>query len=139
MHQDIQCLASGRSHSRLGPGRRGEIARRIRCWLSSAIDPVKFLFGVTRKDEIVMQNVLVSPIEPEIKHHAGAGGLASPTRPESFGAAASDKFTHGPHTVHVGYRRCGGHTLPIVGLHRDNTPALVENPGYADAKTDLYA
>ena len=62
----------------LGRGRCADVAGRVGRRLAPAVDRVEFLVRVAREDEVVVQQVVVAAVEPQVEHHARTGRLVAP-------------------------------------------------------------
>ncbi len=70
VHKNVQRLTAFRRHPRFGACGGSQVARGVGRRLAAAIDKVEFLFRVLRKHEIMVRQMVVSPVQPQVQHHA---------------------------------------------------------------------
>ena len=61
----------------LGRGRGADVARRVGGGLALAVDRVELLVRVAREDEVVVEQVVVAPVEAEVEDDPRAGRLVA--------------------------------------------------------------
>ncbi len=94
------------------------------------VNSLKLLMRVAREDEVMVQQLVILAIKPEIEHDARAGGLvgAPPLEP-SGGSLALEQIAVGPHGINVRDDRRQGDALAVLGLEARNSAGLIEQDG----------
>ena len=132
----VVAAAGGRA---CGPGRRaprrragatsGSVARRgadvtgrIGRGLAPAVDRVELLVRVAREDEVMVQQVIVATIKPEVEDDAGTGRLVAAAARSNCATPAwpREQLAMGPHGVRSWRRRP---PAEIVRRRRSRLPA----------------
>jgi hypothetical protein len=92
MHQDVQGFATGRCAGGIGRSGGGEVAGWVRRRLAQRIDVVKLLMRIARKHKVMMRQMVIALVEPEVKHHTAAGWLVLTLVLERAGGLSADQL-----------------------------------------------
>src|SRR4051794_30924736 len=68
VHQDVNRVPARRSNRWIGASRCRDIAGWIRGWFPFAVDPIEFLLGIGGKDKVMVGQLLINPVKPEIQN-----------------------------------------------------------------------
>ena len=103
--QHIEGLASRGRDARLGPCRGADVAGWIGSRLAPPVDGLELLLRVVGEDEVVVQQMVVAPVQPEVEHDAGTGRFVAAAALEARGRLASEQLAVSPHGIGVGDHR----------------------------------
>ncbi len=138
VHQDIERLAAPRRHARLRARGRADVTGRIGRRLAAAIDVFELLMRIVREHEIMVQHVVVGPVEAEIQHHARAGRLIAPALSEPPGRIAAHQFVQRAHRVHVRHHGVAFHRLAGRDFDRYGAAACGDDARDARALREFH-
>src|SRR5271165_254331 len=93
MHKYIEGFAAGGRDTGLGASRGADVAGWIGGRLAPPVDGLELLFWVSGKDEVVVQQVVVAPIQPEVEHDAGTGRFVASSTLEPRGRLAPEQLS----------------------------------------------
>lgn len=113
--EDVEGLAARGGHGGIGGGGGAEVTGRVRGGLAPAVDGVEFLLRVVREDEVVVEEVGVGAVQPQVEDDSGAGGLVFTPLFETTGRPRPvEKLTVGAHGVAVGDEGGEGNAFAAV-------------------------
>src|SRR5271166_4206135 len=92
MHQHIERLAARGCDSRVGPGRGAYVTGGIRSGLTTPVDGFELLLRIVGKDEVVVQKMIVAPVQTEVKHDAGTGWFVVAAALEACGRLSPEQL-----------------------------------------------
>ena len=104
--QHIEGFAAGRRDAGLSPSRGADVAGWIGSRLAPPVDRLELLLRVAGEDEVVVQQMVVTPVQPEVEHDAGTGRFVAaaalearwpPRRRAAPGASARHRHWRPPH------------------------------------------
>ena len=94
------------------------------------VNRLELRMRVVREDEIMMQQLFILAIKPEIEHHARAGRLVrAPALEPRGGRRSCEQLTVRPHRIGIGDDRGQRHPLSVLGLDSGNPARLIEQDG----------
>ena len=113
VHQHIKRFPAFRRDRRICARWRGQICGGIGRRFALAIDGIEFFFRIAGEDEIMMRQMFVTAIKPEIEHHTGTGRFILLGVP--LGSIALHQFRIGANRIHVRNQRIAGNAFAIGG------------------------
>ncbi len=121
-------------------GRGADVAGRIGSRLAPPVDGLELLLRVIGKDEVVVQQMVVAPVQPEVEHDAGTGRFVAAPALEARGRLASEQLAMSPHGIGVGYHRIERDVFARLRLNAPDTAiARLENSPHPCSGSDLDA
>src|SRR5215217_695563 len=101
MNEDVERLAALWCDAWVSECRCGEVSRWVRGRLALVIDGVELLFRITGEHKVMVEQVIVALLEPEIEHNTRAGRLVA-LAIEGRTSLPADQLAVGAEGVHVG-------------------------------------
>jgi hypothetical protein len=120
MHEYIEGIAAGGRGFSFGASRGGKIAGGVRSRFALAVDEVELFVRIAGEDEVVMEQVVVSPLQTQIENNARTGGFIIATLLESLRGLRRgfrEKFPVSANTVGIGNNRREVVNFARVGFH----------------------
>src|SRR5271155_1676607 len=75
VHQNVERIATRRCGRWIGNRRRGEIAGGVRRGLGEIVNVMELFVGVAGKNEVMVRQMLIPLVQPEVEHNAGTCGF----------------------------------------------------------------
>ena len=127
MNQHVEGFSAGRRGGLLAARGRRQIAGRIRRRLALLVNPVELLVRVPAEDEVMMREMVVAFLQPEIEHDARAGGFVAAAFLELPTDVAVEQLAVGPDGIAVRDHRTQRNLRAVIRAHASHFASLGEN------------
>src|ERR1700742_5261331 len=123
VHQHVEGIAARGCGGGIRGAGGGEVTSGIRRGLCQIVNVVEFLVRVARKDEVMMSQMLVAPVEPEVKDYTRTRRLVFPALLKAIGNRPAEQFAIGAHRVFIGHHSVKAMLSAVVCFESGNSSA----------------